>query len=79
MPHIPISTPAEIQYMEKHIGDDMVPAILAVNVICTVAAYIGVAMRLVSRYIQRAGVKADDWSIVASLVFQTLRVQVSSI
>lgn len=77
MPRIP--TPAEIQYMEKHIGDDMVPAILAVHVICTVAAYIGVAMRLVSRYIQRAGIKADDWSIVASLVSPISRVKVSGI
>ena len=69
MPSIP--TAAEIQYMEKQMRDDIVPRILAVNMICTVAASIGVAMRLVSRYIQHAGIKADDLWMLASLVGQT--------
>ena len=57
--------------MEKQMRDDIVPRILAVNMICTVAASIGVAMRLVSRYIQHAGIKADDLWMLASLVGQT--------
>ena len=51
--------------------DNEVSRISAANIVCIIAAYAGVAMRLLSRYSQHVGIKADDWWIVASLVDQT--------
>ena len=59
--------------------DDEIPRILATNIVCIIAAYIGVALRLVSRYLQHVEIKADDWWIVASLVGSTLLGKISDI
>ena len=74
-----VAVAADIQYMKKHIMDDKFSRMLAANIVCIIAAYIGVAMRLVSRYSQHVGIKADDWWIVASLVDQTLLGRISGI
>ena len=65
--------------MENHIIDDGASRRLAASIVCIIAAYIGVAMRLASRYSQHVGIKADDWWIVASLVDQTLLGSISGI
>ena len=74
-----VAAAADMQYIKKHIMDDKASKILATNIVCLIAAYIGVAMRLVSRYYQHAGIKADDWWIVASLVDLTLLGRISGI
>lgn len=63
-------TATQIQYMEAHIKDNLKPAIIISNTICLTAAYIGVTMRFISRFLIQAGFKADDWLILAALVNQ---------
>ena len=65
-----VPSAAEIQYMQEHIGDDKSTSIIVANVLCVVAAYIAVILRFVSRRFVLAGLKADDWWIVAGLVKQ---------
>ena len=63
-----VPTASEVEYMQKHIHDNKQPQIIVANIVCIILAYIGVALRLLSRYIVKAGYKADDWWIVAGLV-----------
>ena len=65
--------------MKKHIMEDKFSRILATDIVCMIVAYIGVSMRLLSRYSQHVGIKADDWWIVTSLVDQKLLGRVSGI
>ena len=58
----------QIEYMEVHKGDDLRRAVITADSLCVVAAYTGVAMRMISRRLVRAGYKADDWLILAGLV-----------
>lgn len=59
---------AQIEYMKACIGDDRRTDIIVANVICAVAAYIGVSLWFISRHLQRAEVKVDDWFILTGLV-----------
>ena len=80
IPQFPlVAAAAEMQYIKKHIMDDKAFRLLAANIVCIIAAYVGVAMRLVSRYYQHIGIKADDWWIVASLVNHTFLGKISGI
>ena len=74
-----VTAAADIQYMKKHIMGDDFSSLLATNIVCIIAAYIGVTMRLISRYSQHIGIKADDLWIVASLVGQTSLGRISGI
>ena len=58
----------QIEYMEVHKGDDLRRAVITADTLCGVAAYTGVAMRMISRRLVRAGYKADDWLILGGLV-----------
>ena len=61
-------TAADIAYQQAHVDDNAIPGIIAANVICIIGAWIAAALRLYSRRLVRAPLKADDWLIVASLV-----------
>jgi hypothetical protein len=61
-------TPEEIQYMKEHISDNKVAGIITANVICIVAAYIAVALRLYARRLAGIRLGGDDWWIITALV-----------
>lgn len=63
-----VPTKAELTYMEEHIGDNKVPSIVVANVVCGLAAYSAVGVRLYAR--RSSGVKLgrDDYCIMAALV-----------
>ena len=69
----------QIEYMEVHKSDDLRRAVITADILCVVAAYTGVIMRMISRRLVRAGYKADDWLILGGLVnypvpaYQTVR------
>lgn len=62
-------TPAEIIHQEKHISDDKIPNIIAANAICFPIACIAVLLRFVSRRMSKIKYEADDWLIIAGLLF----------
>ena len=66
MVHVPNA--GQIEYMEVHKGDDLRRAVITADVLCVVAAYIGVTMRMISRRLVSARYKADDWLILGGLV-----------
>ena len=65
----------DIAYQEKHLNDNAIPGIIAANVACTVGAYVAVALRLFSRRLIRAPLKADDWTVIASAVSRETRLR----
>ena len=62
-------TPSELQYMKLHADDNRSGQIHASNVVCAVAAYIAVLLRLFARSLTKAKHGLDDWLIGASLVW----------
>ena len=63
----------ELQYMQSHIGDDRSQQIYATNVVCAVAAYVAVLLRLIARSLSKAKYGIDDGLIVAGLVSKDSR------
>ena len=51
-----------------HISDNMVPNIIAANVVCFTIACIAVVLRFQARRILKIRYEADDWLILAGLV-----------
>ena len=64
-------TAADIAYWEAHVDDNAIPGIFAANLICLVGAYIAIGLRLYSRRLVRAPLKADDWLVIVSGVRTT--------
>ena len=62
-------TPSELQYMQSHIGDNRSGQIHASNVVCLIAAYIAVLLRIFARSLTKAKYGLDDWLIGVSLVW----------
>lgn len=60
--------PTELQYMQSHIGDNRSGQIYAINVVCGLAAYLVVLLRLIARSLTTAKYGRDDWLIAAGLV-----------
>ena len=63
-----LPTPAQIQYMQEHINDTLVPNVIAANVICLVLSLVAIVARFVARRLIRASFKWDDWLIVLAWV-----------
>ena len=63
-------SPTDLQYMQSHIGDDRSRQIYATNVVCAVAAYVAVLLRLIARSLTKAKYGFDHWLIVAGLVIK---------
>ena len=61
-------SPAEIQYEEAHINDNLGPAIIAANVILITIATVAVALRLICRLGRKVVLGADDYFACAALV-----------
>ena len=61
-----------IQYQEEHINDNKKPSLIAASAICLSAAYIAVSLRLVSRYVARNALGADDYTILIALFFTSI-------
>ena len=64
-------TPAEIEEQMLHVSDNMVPSIIAVNVVCLTIACIAIALRFQARRVARIRYEADDWLILVGLVRRT--------
>lgn len=58
--------------MQSHIGDNRSGQIYATNVVCALAAYIAVLLRLIARSLTTAKYGRDDWLIAAGLVRMSL-------
>ena len=63
-----LPTSADIQYMKEHIGESKVVGLVAVNVSGLCIGITAVCLRVVSRRLVRAKIKADDWMIAVALV-----------
>ena len=64
--------PAEAQYQLEHINETRVSALVSSHIICLVIAYIAVFLRFLSRRINNARHKLDDWLMLLGLVFFTV-------
>ncbi|KAI9682332.1 MAG: hypothetical protein M1817_000386 [Caeruleum heppii] len=62
-------TPESLQYQLAHITEDRSLGLKVVYIIALVLAVFSVALRITSRRILRAPLKADDWTIMAALGF----------
>ena len=62
---------AEIEYQKAHVQDDRRPELVISVIVCLSLAYISVLLRILSRRLIQASLKADDWMIVAELVRST--------
>ena len=63
-----VPLPQDIAYQKAHIQDTKVPKLLATGVLCPVIAYAAVILRFWARRISSTPLKADDYSILGSLV-----------
>ena len=61
-------TPEQLASQRAHISDDRKPDILAAQITCFVAAYIGVGLRFWARRLARAQITTDDYWIITALV-----------
>ena len=59
---------AEIQHQLTHIHEDRSIDIVISNAICLPLAVIAVVLRLLSRRIVKASVKADDWTVISAVL-----------
>jgi hypothetical protein len=66
MPTTP--TPEQIQYMQEHIGDTLVPSMHISNGIMVGAATISVIMRFMARRISGSGIGKDDICLFVAYV-----------
>lgn len=63
-----VPTQAELAYMEEHIDDNKIPSIVVANVVCGLAAYSAVGVRLYARRLSGVKLGRDDYCIMAALV-----------
>ena len=72
-------SPADIEFMIKHIDDDRRPWFVGANAGCLVLAYLSVALRLLSRRKIGTKIGLDDWLIglatVSELSFAVIRAE----
>ena len=61
-------TQAQLEYMEKHGDDNKQPNLIATCVLCMFFPALGVALRFLARFRVVAGIRLDDWLILAALV-----------
>ena len=61
-------SPSELMYMESHIDDNRSGQVYATNVVCALAAYLAILLRLFARSMTKARYGLDDWLVVVSLV-----------
>ncbi|KAI1384251.1 uncharacterized protein F4822DRAFT_434190 [Hypoxylon trugodes] len=61
-------TPEQIQYLEEHIDETLVPSIFISNGICLGAATISVVLRFFSRRLSGSGLDKDDYCLFLSYV-----------
>ena len=61
--------PAEAKYQLAHINDSRVADIVSSHIACLIIAVIAVILRFVSRRMVKTAPGADDWMIVAALIF----------
>ncbi len=61
--------PAEAQYQLDHINESRVSDIVSSHIACLVIAIVAIVLRFASRRMSKTAIKADDWMIVAALVF----------
>lgn len=61
-------TAEETKYQQNHKDQNKTARLVAANVVGLVAAYVALALRLISRRMSHAALKADDWMIMVELV-----------
>lgn len=59
---------SEILYEFEHINDNRSPDLTISWTICISLAYLAVLLRLIARKVSKAGLKADDYTIILALV-----------
>ena len=60
----------EARYQLAHINESRVTDILCAQVICMGIATVAVALRFLSRWVQRTHFGPDDWTVLVSLILQ---------
>ena len=60
-----------VEYQRAHIHENRAPEIVSVHVALMVLAIVAVALRFISRRM-KAGLHADDWTILLALVSYSL-------
>ena len=63
-----VPSPTEIIWQEKHINDNKVPDIIAVNAVCFTIACIAIVLRFLARRKARVTYGLDDWLIIVGWV-----------
>lgn len=61
--------PAEAQYQLDHVNQSQVSNIVSSHIACLTIAVVAIILRFISRRMSKTPIKADDWMIVAALVF----------
>ncbi len=61
-------SPAELKYMENHIGDHRSGQIYAASAVCVFVSYFAVVLRLIARGLTKARYGIDDLFILTALV-----------
>jgi hypothetical protein len=65
---MPMPTPEELEWMEAHIDDSLVPDIIACCTISSVFATLAVALRMWSRFQNSPKPVVSDWLTIVGLV-----------
>ena len=69
---MPRPSPAEIQYEIEHIHDDRSTEMIAAFSVMMILACSAVVLRILARWAIHLPLKADDYSIIAALVSNSL-------
>lgn len=64
-----IPTPAQVQYQQDRIEENRVGNLIAANAACLGFAFIFVGLRFVARWMRKIRCEADDWLVVAGLIW----------
>lgn len=64
--------PAELAYQTAHIDEDRGPGLLAFLIVALVISAVSVALRFWSRFIAHARWRADDYTLLAALVYSSV-------
>lgn len=61
-------TSSDVQYMKEHANDSKKTEMIATTVVCGVAAFAAIGLRVFARRLAHLKFKADDWWMFVSLV-----------
>ncbi|KAL8934941.1 MAG: hypothetical protein Q9216_005658 [Gyalolechia sp. 2 TL-2023] len=65
---MPELSPEQLEFFQRHASDNKQPNLIATIILCLFLASLGVFLRFLARWRNKASFMADDWLILAALI-----------